>query len=52
MTMICFIDLIVWLLQEYAPVHDTVAPRQSWEVDQLLESTRTGREQAPGSSNS
>ncbi|XP_052193266.1 cytokinin riboside 5'-monophosphate phosphoribohydrolase LOG1-like isoform X1 [Diospyros lotus] len=39
-------------MEEYAPAHDTVAPRQSWEVDQLLESTTTGREQAPGSSNS
>ncbi|KAK9284099.1 hypothetical protein L1049_012359 [Liquidambar formosana] len=26
----------------YAPVHDRVAPRQSWEVDQLLESTKSG----------
>lgn len=26
-------------MEEYAPVHERVAPRQSWEVDQLLEST-------------
>lgn len=31
-----------WVLQEYVPVHDRVAPRQSWEVDQLLESTTGG----------
>ncbi|PON46632.1 Cytokinin riboside 5'-monophosphate phosphoribohydrolase [Trema orientale] len=29
-------------MEEYAPVHDKVAPRQSWEVDQLLESTQSG----------
>ncbi|EXB32774.1 hypothetical protein L484_012503 [Morus notabilis] len=29
-------------MEEYAPVHDKVAPRQSWEVDQLLESTQCG----------
>lgn len=34
-----FIDCI---LQEYEPVHDKVATRQSWEVDQLLESTQSG----------
>ncbi|XP_071937542.1 cytokinin riboside 5'-monophosphate phosphoribohydrolase LOG1-like isoform X1 [Coffea arabica] len=26
-------------MEEYAPIHERVAPRQSWEVDQLLEST-------------
>ncbi|GLT62292.1 hypothetical protein SLA2020_349400 [Shorea laevis] len=26
-------------MEEYAPVHEKVAPKQSWEVDQLLEST-------------
>lgn len=31
-----------WVLQEYVPVHDRVAPRQSWEVDQLLESSTGG----------
>lgn len=30
------------LLQEYEPVHDSVAPRQNWEVDQSLESTTSG----------
>ncbi|PON74220.1 Cytokinin riboside 5'-monophosphate phosphoribohydrolase [Parasponia andersonii] len=29
-------------MEEYSPVHDKVAPRQSWEVDQLLESTQRG----------
>ncbi|KAF7139116.1 hypothetical protein RHSIM_Rhsim07G0056300 [Rhododendron simsii] len=29
-------------MEEYEPVHDRVAPRQSWEVDQLLESTTGG----------
>ncbi|EOX96673.1 hypothetical protein QUC31_005689 [Theobroma cacao] len=29
-------------MEEYAPVHDKVAPRQSWEVDQLSESTGSG----------
>ncbi|KAJ7949179.1 Cytokinin riboside 5'-monophosphate phosphoribohydrolase [Quillaja saponaria] len=29
-------------MEEYAPAHDKVAPRQSWEVDQLLESTQVG----------
>ncbi|KAG5539072.1 hypothetical protein RHGRI_019576 [Rhododendron griersonianum] len=29
-------------MEEYVPVHDRVAPRQSWEVDQLLESTTGG----------
>ncbi|KAL5708134.1 Cytokinin riboside 5'-monophosphate phosphoribohydrolase log8 [Ranunculus cassubicifolius] len=29
-------------MEEYAPVHDKVAPRQSWEVDQMLDSTATG----------
>ncbi|CAK9167671.1 unnamed protein product [Ilex paraguariensis] len=28
-------------MEEYTPVHDRVAPRQSWEVDQLVESTTT-----------
>ncbi|KAK6933814.1 LOG family [Dillenia turbinata] len=28
-------------MEEYVPVHDRVAPRQSWEVDQLLESTQS-----------
>ncbi|THF95795.1 hypothetical protein TEA_027236 [Camellia sinensis var. sinensis] len=32
-------------MEEYAPVHDRVAPRQSWEVDQLLESTTSGEAQ-------
>ncbi|KAF3437913.1 hypothetical protein FNV43_RR20669 [Rhamnella rubrinervis] len=32
-------------MEEYAPVHDKVAPRQSWEVDQLLESTPSGETQ-------
>ncbi|GLU00282.1 hypothetical protein SLE2022_176600 [Rubroshorea leprosula] len=26
-------------MEEYAPVHEKVAPKQCWEVDQLLEST-------------
>ncbi|XP_062115371.1 cytokinin riboside 5'-monophosphate phosphoribohydrolase LOG1-like isoform X1 [Humulus lupulus] len=29
-------------MEEYAPVHVKVAPRQSWEVDQLLEATQSG----------
>ncbi|KAL5543535.1 hypothetical protein UlMin_007319 [Ulmus minor] len=29
-------------MEEYETVHDKVAPRQSWEVDQLLESTQSG----------
>ncbi|XP_057978623.1 cytokinin riboside 5'-monophosphate phosphoribohydrolase LOG1-like [Malania oleifera] len=30
-------------MEEYVPVHDRVAPRQSWEVDQFLEeSTKSG----------
>ncbi|KAJ6905330.1 cytokinin riboside 5'-monophosphate phosphoribohydrolase LOG1-like [Populus alba x Populus x berolinensis] len=29
-------------MEEYAPVHDKVAPRQSWEVDQLPEPTASG----------
>ncbi|OVA19110.1 Cytokinin riboside 5'-monophosphate phosphoribohydrolase LOG [Macleaya cordata] len=29
-------------MEEYAPVHDKVAPKQSWEMDQLLESTSSG----------
>ncbi|XVF22945.1 hypothetical protein REPUB_Repub12eG0214700 [Reevesia pubescens] len=29
-------------MEEYAPVHDKVAPTESWEVDQLLESTGSG----------
>ncbi|KAA8515673.1 hypothetical protein F0562_018716 [Nyssa sinensis] len=29
-------------MEEYVPVHEKVAPKQSWEVDQLLESTRSG----------
>ncbi|XP_021280511.1 cytokinin riboside 5'-monophosphate phosphoribohydrolase LOG1-like isoform X1 [Herrania umbratica] len=29
-------------MEEYAPVHDKVAPRQNWEVDQLSESTGSG----------
>ncbi|KAF5952569.1 hypothetical protein HYC85_010513 [Camellia sinensis] len=32
-------------MEEYAPLHDRVAPRQSWEVDQLLESTTSGEAQ-------
>ncbi|KAG8391235.1 hypothetical protein BUALT_Bualt01G0166900 [Buddleja alternifolia] len=28
-------------MEEYAPVHERVAPRQSWEVDQLVESSTT-----------
>ncbi|KAH7863590.1 hypothetical protein Vadar_019551 [Vaccinium darrowii] len=32
-------------MEDYVPVHDTVAPRQSWEVDQLLESTTSGEAQ-------
>lgn len=35
---LCYFDCI---LQEYEPIHDKVAPRQSWEVDQLLESTQS-----------
>ncbi|XP_059649115.1 cytokinin riboside 5'-monophosphate phosphoribohydrolase LOG1-like isoform X1 [Cornus florida] len=31
-------------MEEYAPIHDRVAPRESWEVDQLLESTRSGED--------
>nr|GMD65282.1 cytokinin riboside 5'-monophosphate phosphoribohydrolase LOG1-like [Ipomoea batatas] len=34
-------DLIT-KMEEYAPGHDRVATRQSWEVDQLLESTSSG----------
>lgn len=40
--MITFVMLLIGMLQEYAPVHDKVAPRQSWEVDQLLEYTQSG----------
>ncbi|XP_043814172.1 cytokinin riboside 5'-monophosphate phosphoribohydrolase LOG1 isoform X1 [Manihot esculenta] len=29
-------------MEEYTPGHDKVAPRQSWEVDKLLESTKSG----------
>ncbi|KAJ6670873.1 LOG FAMILY PROTEIN YJL055W [Salix viminalis] len=29
-------------MEEYAPVHDRVAPIQSWEVDQLSESSASG----------
>ncbi|KAA8520237.1 hypothetical protein F0562_014493 [Nyssa sinensis] len=29
-------------MEEYVPVHDTAAPKQSWEVNHLLESTRSG----------
>ncbi|KAK1552858.1 hypothetical protein Q3G72_024599 [Acer saccharum] len=29
-------------MEEYAPVHDKVAPKQSWEVDQLLENATSG----------
>ncbi|KDP43483.1 hypothetical protein JCGZ_16770 [Jatropha curcas] len=29
-------------MEEYEPGHDKVAPRQSWEVDQLSESTTSG----------
>ncbi|XP_062114861.1 probable cytokinin riboside 5'-monophosphate phosphoribohydrolase LOGL10 isoform X2 [Humulus lupulus] len=29
-------------MEEYASVHDNVAPRQNWEGDQLLESTQSG----------
>ncbi|KAI6675852.1 hypothetical protein NL676_036648 [Syzygium grande] len=29
-------------MEEYEPVHDRVAPRQSWEVDQSFESTQSG----------
>ncbi|KAK6928751.1 LOG family [Dillenia turbinata] len=32
-------------MEEYVPVHDRVAPRQSWEVDQLLEPTQGGETQ-------
>ncbi|KAI0523393.1 hypothetical protein KFK09_005788 [Dendrobium nobile] len=28
-------------MENYAPIHDSVAPRQSWQVDQLLESPPT-----------
>lgn len=37
-----FSAIYFWVLQEYVPVHDRVAPRQSWEVDQLLESSTGG----------
>ncbi|KAF8398393.1 hypothetical protein HHK36_017320 [Tetracentron sinense] len=30
-------------MEDYAPLHDKVAPRQCWEVDQLLESTTSGQ---------
>ncbi|XWS45730.1 hypothetical protein CRYUN_Cryun14cG0004600 [Craigia yunnanensis] len=29
-------------MEEYAPAHDKVAPKQNWEVDQLLMSTGSG----------
>ncbi|PIA53559.1 hypothetical protein AQUCO_00900263v1 [Aquilegia coerulea] len=29
-------------MEEFAPVHEKVAPRQNWEVDQLLEPTTSG----------
>ena len=32
-----------YVLQEYVAVHDKVAPRQRWEVDQLSESTQSGQ---------
>ncbi|KAJ8899207.1 hypothetical protein K2173_012383 [Erythroxylum novogranatense] len=32
-------DELIKRMEEYAPVHERVAPRQSWEVDQLCEST-------------
>ncbi|KAF4365556.1 hypothetical protein CsatB_018633 [Cannabis sativa] len=28
-------------MEEYAPIHEKVAPRERWEVDQLLESTQS-----------
>lgn len=31
-------------MEEYAPVHYKVAPRQRWEVDQLLDSCTTGND--------
>ena len=37
-----YLFLILYFLQEYVPIHDKVAPRQSWEVDQLLEPTQSG----------
>ncbi|XP_058073640.1 cytokinin riboside 5'-monophosphate phosphoribohydrolase LOG1-like [Magnolia sinica] len=33
---------LITKMEVYAPVHDKVAPRQSWEVDQLLESSTSG----------
>ncbi|KAJ7982217.1 Cytokinin riboside 5'-monophosphate phosphoribohydrolase [Quillaja saponaria] len=36
---------LVKKMEEYAPVHDKVAPRQSWELDQLLQSTAVGNPQ-------
>ncbi|KAI4333123.1 hypothetical protein L6164_017967 [Bauhinia variegata] len=32
-------------MEEYVPLHDKVAPRQRWEVDQLLESTSSDEPQ-------
>ncbi|KAL5760455.1 hypothetical protein ACOSP7_018968 [Xanthoceras sorbifolium] len=33
---------LIQKMEEYAPVHDKVAPRQSWQVDQLLEPATSG----------
>ncbi|KAF9599214.1 hypothetical protein IFM89_036259 [Coptis chinensis] len=33
---------LIQKMEEYAPVHQKVAPSQSWEVDQLLESSSSG----------
>ncbi|KAK2991170.1 hypothetical protein RJ640_015475 [Escallonia rubra] len=33
---------LITKMEEYAPIHDSVRPRQSWEVDQSLESTTSG----------
>ncbi|KAF5736440.1 hypothetical protein HS088_TW14G00582 [Tripterygium wilfordii] len=37
-------QLLLTKMEEYAPVHDKVAPKQSWEVDQLLNSATTSGE--------
>ncbi|XP_004136120.1 cytokinin riboside 5'-monophosphate phosphoribohydrolase LOG1 isoform X1 [Cucumis sativus] len=36
-------DELIKRMEEYVAVHDKVAPRQRWEVDQLSESTQSGQ---------
>ncbi|KAJ6814865.1 cytokinin riboside 5'-monophosphate phosphoribohydrolase LOG1-like [Iris pallida] len=36
------VEELMTKMEEYAPIHDRVAPRQNWEVDQLLETNASG----------